>query len=291
MGKFVKHQALIIICALALLLSPALALGATTQNLKVKFFDVGAGDCIYIETPNGADILIDAGTSTEGASVVDQLLQEEPGMNLEYVISTHPDADHAGGLQEVFQRMWVKAFYYPRDIAYSTYTAQNVISLAKSEPYCKMLDPKRGTSIYSGGARLEFVQSTTNYDTDNKDSVMTYLDYGTLEVLFTGDAEKGAEAAGKAYNVDVLQVPHHGSRYSSSSIFIKKYDPERVVFLTDGVSYGHPHQDTIKRHKAYDSNILAYRTDKNGNISLYGNGRSWWFDKADIAKRIGAYIN
>lgn len=91
---------------------------------------------------------------------------------------------------------------------------------------------------------------------------MTYIDYGNLEVLLTGDAENNAENAGKKYNVDILQVPHHGSKSSSSSAFIKKYDPEKIIVSTDGKKYGHPHTETFKRYASYDKNIDVYRIDK-----------------------------
>ena len=68
-------------------------------------------------------------------------------MNLEYVISTHPDADHVGGLKYIFQNMKVKKFYYPKDVAYSTKTAKEVISLAKKESGCKIYDAKSGNKI------------------------------------------------------------------------------------------------------------------------------------------------
>lgn len=183
---------------------------STKQDMKIEFINVGAGDAIYIETPSGADILIDAGSSGNGKKVVDALLKQEKNMDLEYVISTHPDADHVGGLQEVFKRMKVKKFYYPKDTSYTTKTAKSVLDLAKKESGCKIYDAKSGTKIKSGGAVLEFIHSSKNYSGDNEDSVMTYIDYGNLEVLLTGDAENGAENAGKKYNVDILQVPHHG---------------------------------------------------------------------------------
>lgn len=115
---------------------------------------------------------------------------------------------------------------------------------------------------------------------------MTYIDYGNLEVLLTGDAEKGAESAGKKYNVDILQVPHHGSAGSSSSSFIKKYDPEKIIISTDGKKYGHPASATLKRYANYDKNIDVYRTDRNGNVSIYANGSKWWFktDKSSSQK-------
>lgn len=250
---------------------------ATKQNMHIEFIDVGAGDAIYIETPSGDDILIDSGTASNGTKVVNYLKSQEKNMDLEYVISTHPDADHVGGLKYVFQNMKVKKFYYPKDASYSTQTAKEVINLAKKESGCKIYDAKSGVKIKSGGATLEFVHSSKNYSTDNEDSVMTYIDYGNLEVLLTGDAENGAEAAGKKYNVDILQVPHHGSSGSSSSSFIKKYDPEKIIISTDGKKYGHPSSAALNRYKNYDKNIDVYRTDRNGNISIYANKSKWWF--------------
>ena len=81
---------------------------APKQNMQMTFIDVGAGDAIYIETPSGDDILIDAGAASNGTKVVNYLNSQEKNMDLEYVISTHPDADHAGGLKYVFQKMKVK---------------------------------------------------------------------------------------------------------------------------------------------------------------------------------------
>lgn len=261
----------------------------TKQNMKIEFINVGAGDAIYIETSSGADILIDAGTSSNGKKVVDGLLKQEKNMDLEYVISTHPDADHVGGLQEVFKRMKVEKFYYPKDTSYTTKTAKAVLNLAKKEKGCKIYNAKTGTKIKSGGATLEFVHSSKNYSGDNEDSVMTYIDYGNLEVLLTGDAEKGAESAGKKYNVDILQVPHHGSKSSSSAAFIKKYDPEKIVVSTDGKKYGHPHAETFKRYASYDKNIDVYRTDKTGNIIIKANGSKWWVDKNDTPVKVTKY--
>ncbi|MGL6187079.1 MAG: ComEC/Rec2 family competence protein [Clostridium chrysemydis] len=265
---------------------------APKQDMKIEFINVGAGDAIYIETPSGTDILIDAGSTGNGKKVVDQLLKQEKNMDLEYVISTHPDADHIGGLQEVFKRMKVKKFYYPKDISYTkTKTAKAVLDLAKKEKGCKIYDAKSGMKIKSGGAILEFIHSSKNYSSDNEDSVMTYIDYGNLEVLLTGDAEKGAEKAGKKYNVDVVQAPHHGSKYSSSTDFIKKYDPEKVVVSTDGKRYGHPNKEIFKRYAKYDKNIDVYRTDNTGNIVLRANGKKWWFDKNDKPVKALKYAN
>ena len=249
---------------------------AKKQDMTIEFINVGAGDAIYIETPSGDDILIDGGTAGNGKKILNYLKSQEKSMDLEYVISTHPDADHVAGLRYIFQNMKVKKFYYPKDAAYSTKTAKEVINLAKKESGCKIYDAKSGTKLSSGGAKFEFVHSKKNYSSDNEDSVMTYIDYGNLEVLLTSDAEKGAESAAKKYNVDILQMPHHGSAGSSSSSFIKRFDPEKIIISTDGKKYGHPSENALKRYISYDKNIDVYRTDRNGNVEIYANGSKWW---------------
>ena len=289
--KYLKKKLLSLSIALTIFsVSVTNSFAASKQDMKIEFINVGAGDAIYIELSNGTDILIDGGGTSKGSKVVECLLKQEKNMDLEYVISTHPDEDHIGGLQEVFKKMKVKKFYYPKDTSYtSTKTAKSVLNLAKKESGCKIYDAKTGTKIKSGGATLEFVHSSKNYSSDNQDSVMTYIDYGNLEVLLTGDAENGSEAAGKKYNVDILQVPHHGSKGSSSASFIKKYDPEKIVVSTDGKSYGHPHAETFKRYASYDKNIDVYRTDKTGNIIIKANGTKWWVDKNDTPVKVTKY--
>ena len=261
---------------------------ATYQKMEITMFDVGAGDSFYIEMPNGDDILIDGGLYSNGTKIVEMLNKREKNMTLEAVISTHPDADHVSGLSKVFKKMKVKKFYYPSDVSYSkTETAKEVMSLAKKESGCKIVKAKPGTKIKGGnGAYLEFFHSETNYDTTNKDSVMCYIKYNKLDVLLTGDAEDGAEYKGlEKINMDIVQAPHHGSKGSSSTSFIKKFDPEHVLISTNGVKYGHPHDATLKRYKNYDSKIKVYRTDKLGNVTLKSNGKTWsWSDKGETIK-------
>lgn len=267
----------IIVVIVMVFLSNSIAIGKPA-NLEVTFFDVGAGDCNYIKLPNGKDVLIDGGTPSKGYDVVGQLIRQKTNNTVDYVISTHPDYDHFGGLQNVFKRFNVKNFYYPKDVKYDdTQTSRYVMSLAKKEKGCKIMDATPGAKIAGGKASIEFVQSSKDYSGSNEDSVMCYVDYGNFEMLLTGDAERGAEALAKGYNVDVVQAPHHGSQYSSSMEFIEKFDPEYVVISTDGKKYGHPHKATLQRYKDYDSKIKIFRTDQKGNIKIRANSNNWRF--------------
>ena len=250
----------------------------TYNKLKITWFNVGAGDSVYIKLPNGRNVLIDGGLSSKGKSVVAKLKKNKV-KTIDYLISTHPDADHVGGLQHVFKGMKVKRFYYPNDAAYSSKTAKSVIRLAKKEK-SKIIHPKKDSVISGGnGCKLEFVQSNKNYKSSNEDSLAMFLDYGNLETLFCGDNEKNSQNAIEKHNVDVVMLPHHGSKYATTSTFIKRFDPEYVVVSTDGKKYGHPNKEVFSRLKAYDKKIKVYRTDKNGDITLTSTGKKWSVNK------------
>ena len=278
----------IVVLSLVLSLNTVHISAATYQKMEITMIDVGAGDSFYIEMPNGDDILIDGGLYSNGTKIVEMLNKREKNMTLEAVISTHPDADHVAGLSKIFKKMKVKNFYYPSDISYSkTETAKEVMSLAKKESGCKLVKAKPGTKIKGGdGAYLKFFQNDIDYETTNEDSLMCYIKYNKLDILLTGDAENGSEYKGlEKVNMDIVQAPHHGSSGSSSSSFIKKFDPEHVLISTDGEKYGHPHDATLKRYKKYDSKIKVYRTDKLGNVTIKSNGKTWSFsDKGETIK-------
>lgn len=259
------------------------ALAAGYTKMKLTWFDVGAGDSLYIKLPNGKNVLIDAGTKSNGEKVVSKL-KDMNVSTVHYLVSTHPDADHAGGLQAVFKELKVRYFYYPDDAAYSTATAKEVLRLAKKEPDCTLINPKRGRTISGGnGCKLRFVQKDKDYSTSNQDSLALFIDYGKLEVLVCGDNEKGSQTAIEKHNVDILQLPHHGSKYAVTADFIERFDPEKVVVSTDGEKYGHPDVESFKRLKAYDSNIKVWRTDKKGDITVTATESSWSFAKTGVS--------
>lgn len=251
---------------------------ASYQKLKITWLDVGAGDSMYMRLPNGKNVLIDGGLKSKGDSVV-RKLKNQNVTTIHYLISTHPDADHVGGLQTVFEDLDVKNFYYPDDAEYDSATAERVMELAYDEG-CNMISPGRGTTIKGGnGCVLKFVQSNADYSADNEDSLAMFIDYGPLEVLVCGDNEKGSQELIEKHNVDVLQLPHHGSKYATSASFIKRFDPEFVVVSTDGKRYGHPNKEVFQRLKAYDKKIRVFRTDKKGDITITATAKSWKFNK------------
>jgi Predicted hydrolase (metallo-beta-lactamase superfamily) len=256
---------------------------AKAQKLEITWLNVGQGDCAYLELPNGNDILIDGGRAKYGNSIVSQLNNKEKNMTLEAVINTHPDADHSGGLQVVFSQMKVKAFYYPGDTVYDTITAKDLMSQAKSESGCKVIDASApGKKINGGKGYIKFIQGSNDYSGDNEDSLMVYIHYNKFSAGIFGDVQNEAQCAGVEHNLNVVEAPHHGSKYSSSAEFIKRYDPENVVISVGKNSYGHPNPETLSRYKSYDSKMKFYRTDTCGNITLKTNGKTWKFSCSPV---------
>ena len=270
-----KKKFLSSVIALGLVVSNMFISNANSQQLEVHHIDVGQGESIYIELPDGSDVLIDAGKSNYGSTVVNYLKGQEKNIDIEYLIATHPDADHVGGMSEVFKQLNVKNFIYPKDAPHDTKTWQNVLSLADAEG-CNIKDSTPGTTFNIGGATMKFIQPSVDYSDNNDDSVVTYLEYKNAEFLFTGDIEAEAETdmvtKGLVPNVDFMSIPHHGSKGSSTTSFVTKADPEYAIVSVGENSYGHPTADALNKYTNIGAKV--YRTDKLGNIVIKTDGNT-----------------
>lgn len=284
------------------LLSVALVIGlitgntcvslADTQQLEVHHINVGQGESIYIEFPDGTDALIDAGKSNSGDTVVNYLKSQESDIDLEYLIATHPDADHIGGMKSVFEDLNVKNFIYPKDTQNNSSTWKAVLSLANKEG-CTINDSTPGSTFDIGGATMKFIQSPKDFTDNNDDSVVTYLDYKNTKFLFTGDIESEAENdmvnRGLVPDVDFMSVPHHGSRGSSTQEFLNKAKPEYAVISVGKNSYGHPTQDALNRYANIGTKL--YRTDIDGSVVIKTDGISNTINKSNESLEFNDDIN
>ena len=249
---------------------------ANNKQLEVHFIDVGQGDTTYIELPNGTDILIDAGESKYGSTVVNYLKNQEKNIEIDYLIATHPDSDHVGGMKDVFKQLNVKNFYYPYDASHNTQTWNNVLNLANEEG-CKIVDAKSNTNLSIGEAEVKFIQPNKDYSDNNDDSAVVLIDYKNTEIMVTGDISELTEQDMVNQNlipdIDVLKVAHHGSKYSSSKSFLNKAKPENsVISVGKDNNYGHPTSDTLNRLTSSGSKV--WRTDLNGNIVVKSDGNN-----------------
>jgi len=247
-------------------------------ELIVAFLNVGQGDAIYIEAPNGNQMLIDGG---RGREVLRELGAVMPlyDRSIDVVLATHPDADHIGGLIPVFESYAVGAFVDSGNAHQTTVT--EALTRALTEEKSIHITARRGMRIHlSRGAVFTVLypdRDVTNVES-NEASIVGRLAYGTTTVLLTGDAPISVERVlmaedGASLKSTVLKLGHHGSRTSSLPGFISLVQPKfAIISAGEGNRYGHPHQEVLA--SLQKQNIRTLRTDVEGRIILLSDGKS-----------------
>lgn len=240
-------------------------------SIEIHFIDVGQGDATLIKC-DGQTLLIDAGENDKGSQVWSYLKSQNVN-KLDYVIGTHPDSDHIGGMDVIIYKFdCTNVFMSP--FKKDTRTYEDVINAAKSKNN-KITYPKTGDTYKLGGATFTIVAPNGEYEDANNSSIGIYLKYGERSYLFTGDAEYEAEEdileSGLNIDADVYKAGHHSSRTSSSDEFLEKVTPKYVVVSCgEDNSYGHPHAAILNYCRI--EKIPLYRTDKQGTIVLKSDG-------------------
>jgi len=249
--------------------------------LTVAFLDVGQGDAIYIEAPNGNQMLIDGGPSS--GALLRALGNVMPfwDRSIDVVLATHPDQDHVGGLTAVVERMSVDSVVTTENTsdtgAYGAF--EKVIAENNSR---HILARAHERIILDYGVVLEILfpdRNTTNWES-NTSSIIARLSYGEESFIFTGDAPESIEKylIGKSsseLNSSVLKLGHHGSRTSSSKIFLSAVDPKyAVISAGKDNKYGHPHKEVTDL--LVDLKIPTVSTYEQGTIIFETNGNDLW---------------
>lgn len=244
--------------------------------LTVAFLDVGQGDAIYIEAPNGNQVLIDGGP---GAKTLRSLGNVMPfyDRSLDLVIATHPDQDHIGGLPAVLERMSVLGVM----------TGDNSVDTGAYVTFEKIIETKNIVHVFAhrgekvildDGVVLEILfpdRSTAGWET-NTGSIVALLTYGDDKFLFTGDSPSSIEhylvgKDGSRLQANVLKLGHHGSLTSSSREFLSVVDPEyAIVSAGKDNKYGHPNKDVVSLLGELKVPIL--NTIEKGTIVLKTSG-------------------
>ncbi len=271
-----KKLNLLIIFALFSSLFIYVSPSSAANNVKVHVIDVGQGDSILIQTGN-ENILIDGGNKGKGDEVV-SYLKKQKVKTLNAVVSTHPDADHVGGLAEVIDTLKIKSVYAPK-VTHTTQAYKNFLTAVKKKNL-KIKVAKKGVEIptKSKSITLKFLAPVKEYsksDLNNWSGVLQ-LTHSKKKFLFTGDAETQAEKdmlkAGVLSKVDVLKVSHHGAKEATSTSFLNKVKPTyAVISVSKTNGYGHPTSTTLNRLKKAKAKV--YRTDKKGNVIFTSTGK------------------
>lgn len=249
------------------------------EKLTVHYLDVGQGDCTLI-TCGGEAMLIDAGGNDRGM-LVRAYLNSQNIKRLKYVIGTHPDADHIGGLDVVIYNFECENIFLA-DFVKDTKTYDDVIQTIKSKNY-KYSCPVAGDIYTLGTAKFEIVAPVSgDYGDDaNNYSIGIRIMHGDNVFLFTGDAEEEAEndmlASGRELDADVFQAGHHGSSTSNTERFLQAVSPEYVVISCgEGNSYGHPHAEVLNELRTMG--VRVFRTDEQGAVIAVSDGRDITFN-------------
>lgn len=261
---------------------PAISSGQATDCncLKVSFLDVGQGDSILIQTPDGFDMLIDGGID---AGVLRELGNKMSFFDreIDVVVATHPDADHIGGLVDVFTRYEVGTFIETTNI--NDTPAATALAVAAADEGSRYFNPEAGQIIELGSEVYMQILSPsgdeTNWESNNA-SIVLRLVYGETSFMLTGDLPAEIEnhlvdLYGSQLKSDVLKLGHHGSKTSTSEAWLDAVEPGfAVVSASLDNRYGHPHQDVMSR--VFARNIQSSHTGTDGTITFYSDGQRVW---------------
>jgi competence protein ComEC len=305
-------------------------------KLHIVFCDVGQGDAAYIRLPDGRDVLIDGGPNEK---IIGCLSRHMPfwDRRINIIVMTHPQNDHMGGLPAVFERY--SADYFIRsDIDNPTQGMQKLKDVIREKHIPVKLvttgeridiGPANLTVLWPSAEQIASMHSSSSSDVShlgnisnlqpssilgsqapsnlNDGSVVILLRYGTFDVLFPGDADSHVEAKYTKLQdlpspVEVLKVPHHGSKIGMTKEFLDWLypQPERIsncgynnitirqpaeqfnncslaVISVGKNSFGHPSKEAIDALTEIGVHIL--RTDEAGDIEVVSNGKYWYVDR------------
>ena len=251
--------------------------------LRVAFLDVGQGDAILITTPTGEELLVDGGRDDGQALTALTRVQGFWDRKIEAVVATHFDSDHIGGLDDVLARYHVGTVLVagnttgsPEAEAFeAAVAAEGLVGQAVRAGDMLTLGASTTVEIFSPTYDVSDIES-------NNSSIVAKITYGDTSFLLTGDAPSEIEdylvaKYGDALTADVLKLGHHGSRTSSSPLFLETVDAfYGVVSASDDNTYGHPHEEVVAAVEG--AGMIMLETAREGDIVFYSDGEKVWLE-------------
>jgi competence protein ComEC len=245
-------------------------------TLEVHFIDVGQGDSMLVKYDNKS-MLVDGGPIDAGPAVA-AYLKSHGVSTIDVLVSTHPHADHIGGLLTILKEFPVKVVY-DSGIPHTTQTFEEYLTLI-DQKNIRYIVPQRGDRIDLGPGVTAQVLSPPPGGIDggdlNENSIVLKITFCDTSFLLASDtgfpAEDAMRSSGVDLRSDVLKVGHHGSKYSSGKAFLQAADPKYAVIEVGANNpYGHPAPATVARLEEIGAKV--YRTDRDGNIVMISDGR------------------
>ena len=272
-----KYYKLLLVLSVTIFITSCSYLGPLSSKssnlLEIHSIDVGQGDSTLIVSPDGHSMLIDAGEDEYSRNVIRHIKRSKVKC-LDYLVGTHFDSDHIGGVDKVAKEIPTKQIFLTDDKG-SNKDLIEIINISK-EKNIPLSPLKSGQTIKLGRDISYYVLAPLSKKEDSNDnSLVILLKYLNHYSIFTGDAGSNIESEILSHytlpRVDLLKVGHHGSKNSSCDQFLSNLSPKiAVISCGYGNSYGHPHQDTLDRLHKVNSKI--YRTDLNGDMVFYFDG-------------------
>ena len=252
--------------------------------LQITCLDVGQGDGIVIQTPERKNYLIDGGSSSKTSTGRYQMLPflKSRGISrIDGIFISHVDEDHISGVREILElqaqgltSVYVSSLYLPK--WQDPPEKWSDLEELGRQAGVQIHTVKRGDILQSGKLKLCFLapEDGAKGENVNEDGMVIQLEYARFSGLFTGDIGEKTEKELLPYlkDVDFLKVGHHGSKYSTSSVFLEKIKPENgVISCSETNTYGHPSSETIQRLREHGCEV-AY-TMISGAVTVYTDGK------------------
>ena len=240
-----------------------------SHGLRMRMLDVGQGQCLLFED-GGVTLMYDCGGDGNDKVGEDaaRLLLSQGTARLDVLVLSHYDADHAGGVCQLLERLPVSLLYLP-DLPCDTSLRDDIEAIAQTRGTELRYVTEDEKLVYASSEVYIFAPVLTG--SDNEASLALLFSQGSYDILATGDMTAQAERAllsrRRLPDVEVLVAGHHGSAGSTCDTLLQQTQPETVLISVGKNNfYGHPADETLARIEEYGAQIL--RTDQCGTITV-----------------------
>ena len=287
--KIIKNKRKYIIKIISLILIIAfvnIIIININKETKIYFIDVGQGDSTLIITENKKNILIDGGGNVTnknydiGENILLPYLLDRGITKIDYLFVSHFDFDHVGGLYEIIDKLNVDNIIIPKNKSISE--EEKEFTKKAKEKHIKIYRLCQNDKIYIDKNTKIDILSPLNEEIEenyiNNNCLVFKFTYNNFSMLFTGDIEEIAEkeilknVSKNILKSDILKIPHHGSKTSSTDKFLECVNSKIALIGVGKNNFGHPSEEVIERLKS--KNIKVYRTDLNGEIEIRVNNKN-----------------